>query len=149
MIFYHFQLCLRGKMIGASHHCQSLYYIAFLLAGLSVLPTGTITVKAEDSSSIISRFQEYLRINTAQPNPSYYEASDFISSQAKSLSLDFQILEFVKGKPLLLLKWAGKNPALPSILLNYLQSTTNGIIRPLKHILTPPLAISTPVGPKI
>lgn len=104
--------------MGTSHHCQSLYYLAFLLAGFLVLHTGVITVKAEDSSSIISRFQEYLRINTAQPNPKYYEAADFIGSQAKSLSLDFQILEFVKGKPLLLLKWAGKKPALPSILLN-------------------------------
>ncbi|XP_041990883.1 aminoacylase-1-like isoform X1 [Salvia splendens] len=106
-------------MIGASHHCQSLHYLAFLVAGLLIsLPTGTITAKAEDSSSIISRFQEYLRINTAQPNPSYYEAADFISSQAKSLSLDLEILEFAKGKPLLLLKWAGTNPALSSILLN-------------------------------
>ncbi|KAK4340532.1 hypothetical protein RND71_041994 [Anisodus tanguticus] len=34
-------------------------------------------------------------------------------SQAKLLSL-----EFVKGKPLILLKWAGKDPTLPSILLN-------------------------------
>ncbi|KAH6835971.1 Peptidase M20/M25/M40 family protein [Perilla frutescens var. hirtella] len=107
------------KMIGASHKCQSLNHLALLVAGLLLLlPTRTISVIDKDSSSIISRFQEYLRINTAQPNPSYYEAADFINSQAKSLSLDYQVLEFAKGKPLLLLKWAGKNPALPSILLN-------------------------------
>lgn len=106
-------------MIGENHHCQSLYFLALLVGGLLLLlPSRTISSIDEESSSIISRFQEYLRINTAQPNPSYYEAADFISSQAKSLSLDYQAVEFVKGKPLLLLKWAGKNPALPSILLN-------------------------------
>ncbi|XP_074286325.1 uncharacterized protein LOC141611637 [Silene latifolia] len=76
-----------------------------------------ITSKAS-SSEIISRFQEYLRINTAQPNPNYYEATDFILSQAKSLSLESQVIEFVNKKPLILLKWPGLNPDLPSILLN-------------------------------
>ncbi|XAR73080.1 Aminoacylase [Bertholletia excelsa] len=74
---------------------------------------------SEDSSSeVISRFQQYLRINTAHPNPNYQEAVDFIISLAKSLSLESQTIEFVKGKPLVLLKWPGKNPGLPSILLN-------------------------------
>ncbi|KAK9690896.1 hypothetical protein RND81_09G161800 [Saponaria officinalis] len=79
-----------------------------------------ITIKSSSSttSETISRFQEYLRINTAQPNPNYYKAADFILSQAKSLSLESQVIEFVKNKPLILLKWAGKNPNLPSILLN-------------------------------
>ncbi|XP_052193064.1 uncharacterized protein LOC127801733 [Diospyros lotus] len=70
------------------------------------------------SSAILSRFQQYLQINTAHPSPNYHEAADFILSQAKSLSLESQTLEFVKGKPVLVLKWPGKNPGLPSILLN-------------------------------
>jgi aminoacylase len=70
------------------------------------------------SQLIISRFQQYLKINTAHPNPNYHEAAEFILSQAKSLSLESQTLDFVKGKPLVLLKWPGKNPHLPSILLN-------------------------------
>ncbi|KAL2928282.1 Aminoacylase-1 [Bienertia sinuspersici] len=73
---------------------------------------------SSSSSSIIFRFQEYLRINTAYPNPNYYEAVDFILSQAKSLSLESQTIEFVENKPLILLKWPGKNPKLQSILLN-------------------------------
>ncbi|XP_022947381.1 aminoacylase-1 [Cucurbita moschata] len=81
----------------------------------------SISTAEEDplsSSSIVSRFQRYLQINTVQPNPQYYEAADFLISQAKSLSLEYHTVEFVVGKPLVLLKWPGSNPNLPSILLN-------------------------------
>ncbi|KAL8463126.1 hypothetical protein ACS0TY_033958 [Phlomoides rotata] len=106
-------------MVDVSRYCQLRHISALFIATIVLLlPTGIVTVADKDSRPIISRFQEYLRINTAQPKPSYYEASDFITSQAKALSLDYQILEFVKGKPLVLLKWTGKNPALPTILLN-------------------------------
>lgn len=92
----------------------------------SVTSADSVSVGGGDSSSpsstsvpsALSRFQFYLRINTAQPNPNYQEAADFLISQAKSLSLQPQILEFVPGKPLVLLKWPGKDPSLPSILLN-------------------------------
>ncbi|KAL8463102.1 hypothetical protein ACS0TY_033937 [Phlomoides rotata] len=106
-------------MVDVSRYCQLRHISALFVATVVLLlPTGIVTVADKDSRPIISRFQEYLRINTAQPKPSYYEASDFITSQAKALSLDYQILEFVKGKPLVLLKWTGKNPVLPTILLN-------------------------------
>ncbi|XP_026394771.1 aminoacylase-1-like [Papaver somniferum] len=77
-----------------------------------------ITSSVQSSTEIITRFQQYLQINTAHPNPKYYGAADFIISQAKSLNLGFETLEFVKGKPVVLLKWTGKNQNLPSILLN-------------------------------
>ncbi|XP_050227553.1 uncharacterized protein LOC126677123 [Mercurialis annua] len=72
---------------------------------------------AGDSDSIIGRFQQYLQINTAHPNPNYKEAEEFLVSQAKSIGLESQSIEFVTGKPLLLLKWQGSSPTLPSILL--------------------------------
>ncbi|RWR78299.1 aminoacylase-1 isoform X1 [Cinnamomum micranthum f. kanehirae] len=72
----------------------------------------------DESSSIISRFQQYLQIDTSHPNPNYLASAQFILSQAKTLNLDSETVEFVPGKPLLLLKWPGKNPSLPSILLN-------------------------------
>ncbi|KAL6529841.1 hypothetical protein OROGR_015464 [Orobanche gracilis] len=106
-------------MIGADQGCQTRHLLPLLpLAILLLLPAAISAAAVKDSSSIISRFQEYLRINTAHPNPSYYEAADFIVTQAKSLFLDSQVLEFVKGKPLVLLKWTGTNPGLSSILLN-------------------------------
>ncbi|XP_028787393.1 aminoacylase-1-like [Neltuma alba] len=82
------------------------------------------SVQASHSSSLsssaaetISRFQHYLQINTSQPTPNYYQASDFLVSQAKSSSLQSQAIEFVRGKPFVLIKWPGTNPHLPSILL--------------------------------
>ncbi|XP_043714366.1 aminoacylase-1-like [Telopea speciosissima] len=82
--------------------------------------TSTVVVFSlpEDSSEIISRFQQYLQINTAQPNPDYSAAADFIFSQAKTIGLESQSLEFVKGMPVVLVKWPGTNPDLSSILLN-------------------------------
>ncbi|XP_074313155.1 uncharacterized protein LOC141648403 [Silene latifolia] len=99
---------------------QSLNYIIIKIFHLTIL---LITIKAHQnpsssSSSIITRFQEYLRINTAQPNPNYNQSTSFILSQANSLSLESQVIEFVKNKPLILLKWTGKLPNLPSVLLN-------------------------------
>ncbi|XP_054809142.1 uncharacterized protein LOC129311135 [Prosopis cineraria] len=97
----------------------------FLCFHLSLLIlVASSSIEASDSFSlsssaaeIISRFQQYLQINTAQPTPNYYEAADFLVFQAKSLSLESQTIEFVKGKPLVLLKWPGTNPDLPAILL--------------------------------
>nr|XP_043630080.1 aminoacylase-1 isoform X2 [Erigeron canadensis] len=87
------------------------FYLVFIILISS-------TIAQDSSSSVISRFQEYLKINTAHPSPDYQKAADFILSIAKSLSLESQTIFFVKNKPLVLLKWPGKNPKLPSILLN-------------------------------
>ncbi|KAM1684037.1 hypothetical protein TB2_034734 [Malus domestica] len=76
------------------------------------------TAILSDDDPIISRFQRYLRINTAHPNPQYREAADFILSEAESLSLESQTIEFVPGKHLVLLKWPGSDPSLSSVLLN-------------------------------
>ncbi|XP_023747980.1 uncharacterized protein LOC111896194 [Lactuca sativa] len=88
-----------------------LYYIISI--ALLLQPPSAIA-----GDSILSRFQQYLQINTSHPSPNYHQAADFILSQAKSLSLESRTIEFVKNKPLILLKWPGKNPDLPSILLN-------------------------------
>ncbi|KAK4740438.1 hypothetical protein R3W88_004135 [Solanum pinnatisectum] len=93
------------------YHDLCVFFITLILIVIA-------TTAAEDPSTILSRFQQYLQINTAQPHPNYYEAAEFIISQAKLLSLESQTLEFVKGKPLILLKWPGNDPTLPSILLN-------------------------------
>ncbi|KAG6651479.1 aminoacylase-1-like isoform X1 [Carya illinoinensis] len=101
-------------------HCRTAvyccYFVTILLVLLSI--TSTKAEAEEDPSSIISRFQQYLQINTAHPHPHYSQAADFILSQAQSLSLETRTLEFVQGKPLIFLKWPGSDPDLPSILLN-------------------------------
>ncbi|KAL2459281.1 Peptidase M20/M25/M40 family protein [Forsythia ovata] len=110
------------KMNGsdAAHHQHRplhLPYLSVILA-VAVLVATVNGGEFSDSSAIISRFQQYLRINTAHPEPNYHKAADFIVSVANSLSLESQILEFVKGKPLVLLKWPGRDSSLPSVLLN-------------------------------
>lgn len=103
------------ELICKSFLCFNLLSIIFMSSKSS------IAAAEEDplsSSATISRFQQYLQINTAQPKPQYYKAAEFLLSQAKFISLESQTLEFVKEKPLILLKWPGSDPSLPSILLN-------------------------------
>ncbi|MED6135575.1 hypothetical protein PIB30_047778 [Stylosanthes scabra] len=88
-----------------------------LLLLLLSIPITTQSSSSSESETIISRFQHYLRINTAHPTPNYHEAADFLKSQADSLSLQSQTIVLVNAKPLLLIKWPGSQPNLPSILL--------------------------------
>ncbi|RAL41701.1 hypothetical protein DM860_008883 [Cuscuta australis] len=69
----------------------------------------------------LSHFRQYLRINTAHPNPDYASAVNFLTGLADSIpGLRSQVLYFTSppNKPLLLLTWLGSNPTLPSVLLN-------------------------------
>ncbi|XP_050871983.1 uncharacterized protein LOC127074689 [Lathyrus oleraceus] len=93
--------------------CPNIIFIAFLLS------TATITSSQSESSetNIISRFQQFLKIKTDHPTPNYKQSSDFLTSQAKCLSLQSQTIEHVPGKPLVLLKWTGTSPELPAIML--------------------------------
>ncbi|KAL6217897.1 hypothetical protein ACLB2K_011114 [Fragaria x ananassa] len=96
---------------------MELLLLRLCLLSLLLLSSKPISAE-EQQDSVISRFQKYLQINTAHPKPLYQEAADFILTEANSLSLQSQTLEFVPGKPLVLLKWPGSDPSLPSILLN-------------------------------
>lgn len=87
---------------------------------LSPLLFVTLLLSQADGSedSPIARFQQYLRINTAHPNPDYAPAVAFLQSQAQSIGLQTRILEFVPGKPVVLLTWLGSQPSLPSVMFN-------------------------------
>lgn len=102
---------------------------ALLLVAIAVIGSSSITTtavefegsssesKSEEAAKIINRFQQYLQIRTDQPSPRYEEVAEFLRSEGKSLSLESQTIELVPGKPLVLLKWGGTNPELPSIML--------------------------------
>ncbi|KAL5705961.1 N-acyl-aliphatic-L-amino acid amidohydrolase [Ranunculus cassubicifolius] len=94
---------------------NSLYNLILLTFLFTTIPSSSLKLNPSD---YISRFQQYLQINTAHPNPNYSQSTNFILSQSNSLQLESKIIEFVHGKPLILLKWPGKNPNLESILLN-------------------------------
>ncbi|XWS15112.1 hypothetical protein CRYUN_Cryun35bG0066200 [Craigia yunnanensis] len=66
----------------------------------------------------IARFRRYLQFNAAHPNPNYAGPISFLISQANSIGLQSQTLEFTPSKPVLLLTWPGSNRSLPSVLFN-------------------------------
>ncbi|CAG8469715.1 23288_t:CDS:2 [Cetraspora pellucida] len=66
----------------------------------------------------VTRFRQYLRIKTVQPKPDYESCTRFLLEQAKEIGLKSSVFEYVKGKPIVLLTWEGRDPSLPSILLN-------------------------------
>lgn len=91
----------------------------------------------EDDQDQIERLQQYLRINTAHPNPDYAGAVSFLSAQARSIGLESLTLEFTPGKPLLLLSWIGSDPSLPSLLLN---SHIDSVPADPSHWIHPPFS---------
>ncbi|XP_020526239.1 aminoacylase-1 [Amborella trichopoda] len=96
---------------------SSSYSPHFLSLGIFFLLI-TTTSSEEESATIISRFQQYLQIDTAHPNPNYSLSTTFILSLAESIGLQYETLEFAKGKPVVILKWPGEKTQLSSILLN-------------------------------
>jgi aminoacylase len=90
---------------------------SLLLGLLLVLPVPAVS-SSDAEEAVVSRFREYLRIDTAQPAPDYAAAVAFLRGQAGAAGLEARTLELVAGKPLLLLRWPGRRPSLPSLLLN-------------------------------
>ncbi|XP_019175505.1 PREDICTED: aminoacylase-1-like isoform X1 [Ipomoea nil] len=79
------------------------------------------TAGAQLNCSPVTHFQQYLRINTAHPNPDYASAVSFLTDFANSIpGIRSKLLYFTSppNKPLLLLTWLGSNPSLPSVLFN-------------------------------
>lgn len=74
--------------------------------------------KGEQNEIVVERFREYLRIASVHPDPDYGATTRFLQAQATSLALETRVLEFVDRKSLLILTWPGRNPDLPSVLLN-------------------------------
>lgn len=85
----------------------------------------------------VENFREYLRIRSVHPNPDYGKPKlyhslsfsiyvknfldgcvTFLEKQAESLGLPIRIYYFFPNKPVVIITWTGKEPQLPSILLN-------------------------------
>ncbi|KAI4307289.1 hypothetical protein L6164_030493 [Bauhinia variegata] len=95
----------------------------FLLIHLTLILSTSLLFATEsheeqEQDTPITRFQSYLRIKTAHPEPDYSSAVSFLKSLAHSIGIQSQTLEFSPGKPVLLLTWPGSNPSLPSLLFN-------------------------------
>ena len=66
----------------------------------------------------VTRFREYLRIETVHPTPDYQKCREFLEQQAKEIGLPVRVVECVAGKPIVILTWPGSDPSLSSIILN-------------------------------
>lgn len=64
--------------------------------------------------------QAYLRMRTDHPNPEagYAEAVVLFRDYAAEFGLEFSTVDIISGHPVILIKWAGSDPTLPSIVLN-------------------------------
>eukprot|EP00099_Drosophila_melanogaster_P013149 NP_001287478.1 uncharacterized protein Dmel_CG6726, isoform C [Drosophila melanogaster] len=76
------------------------------------------TAKWENNEEI-KIFREYLRIPTVHPNVDYTVCTEFLKRQAASLDLPVEVIYPVNEQnPVVVLKWQGSQPELPSIILN-------------------------------
>ncbi|KAG0082583.1 adenylate cyclase [Podila epicladia] len=66
----------------------------------------------------VTRFREYLRIKTMQPNPDYEGSTAFLINQAIEIGMPYKVVECVKGKPTVIMTFEGSDPSLPTLLLN-------------------------------
>ncbi|KAJ8618934.1 hypothetical protein MRB53_015120 [Persea americana] len=101
-----------------SHTSVSLLLLLLITSSPSAITPTKSQQQQQDQDSPISRFQQYLQIQTAHPNPDYTSAISFLTTQALSIGLETLTLEFTPSKPVLLLTWRGRDPSLPSLLLN-------------------------------
>ncbi|KAG0208271.1 adenylate cyclase [Mortierella sp. NVP41] len=66
----------------------------------------------------VTRFREYLRIDTRQPTPDYAGSTAFLIRQAEEIGMPYRVVECVKGKPTVIMTFEGTDPSLPALLLN-------------------------------
>jgi aminoacylase len=66
----------------------------------------------------VTKFREYLRINTMHPKPDYNGCADFLEKYADEIGLEFDKVEMVTGKPIVVITWFGSDPSMKSIILN-------------------------------
>lgn len=66
----------------------------------------------------VTRFRDYLRIKSVQPDPDYDGCVDFFRKYADEIGLDFQVIEPLPNHPFVIISWRGTNEKLPSIILH-------------------------------
>ncbi|GMR45790.1 hypothetical protein PMAYCL1PPCAC_15985 [Pristionchus mayeri] len=64
----------------------------------------------------VTKFREYLRVNTEQPKPDYHACQKFLYSLADELGITRTSHEMVPGKPIVIMTIPGVEPSLPSLI---------------------------------
>ena len=75
---------------------------------------------ASADAAALESFRTYVRLRTDHPNPTegYRAAMQLLRRYADALDLQFHELELEEGHPLAVLTWTGRDPSLPSVILN-------------------------------
>ena len=68
---------------------------------------------------MISFLQQYITINTAQPNPDYESVCAFFKAQAEHDGFVYKKITLSSGKPVIIITYTGMDPLLPSLILNH------------------------------
>ncbi|KAF5293045.1 hypothetical protein FQR65_LT11037 [Abscondita terminalis] len=68
--------------------------------------------------SAIENLQNYLRIPSVHPNIDYEPCLAFLRKQAEEIGLSYAVYRPIEKKPHAILTWNGKEPTLPTIVLN-------------------------------
>ncbi|KAK6049346.1 hypothetical protein COOONC_13150 [Cooperia oncophora] len=63
----------------------------------------------------VTKFREYLRVNTEQPNPDYAACQNFLFNLADELGIERRAT--VPGKPFIIMTIPGTQPELKSLML--------------------------------
>lgn len=66
----------------------------------------------------VTRFREYVRINTVQPNPDYESCVTWLRARGVETGGTVTVTESAPGKPVVIITFTGTEPHLPSLLLN-------------------------------
>ncbi|KAK6018097.1 hypothetical protein OSTOST_16362, partial [Ostertagia ostertagi] len=74
------------------------------------------TSMAEEDIAV-TKFREYLRINTEQPTPDYAACKQFLFDLADELGIARKAIEAVPGKPFIIMTIPGSQPEMTSIVL--------------------------------
>ncbi|KIH55028.1 hypothetical protein ANCDUO_14822 [Ancylostoma duodenale] len=65
----------------------------------------------------VTKFREYLRVNTEQPKPDYAACKTFLFKLADELAIHRYAVETVPGKPFIIMTIPGFRPELESLML--------------------------------
>lgn len=72
------------------------------------------------AEAALERFRQYLRCPSVHPDPTagYERAVELLREWSALIGLKFERLDLEPGHPIVILTWPGREPGLPSVLLN-------------------------------
>jgi len=66
----------------------------------------------------VTRFRDYIRIETVQPRPDYPACTAFLRGLGEQAGAKVQVVHSAPERPVVILTFPGRDPSLPSLLLN-------------------------------